>query len=178
MNRTRDFLGSKKLNLTLKRLARQIVENHGDCSNTVFIALQPRGIEFAELLYEEIKQISPELQLKTGVLDITFFRDDFRNKPLAANKTEIQHVLEGQNVVLIDDVLYTGRSIRAALDAMLSYGRPSSVELLVLIDRRYQRELPIQPTYVGQMVDSISTEYVDVIWSETGHKVVIRSKEN
>jgi len=177
MSKTREFLGAKKLRITLRRLAHQIVENYGDFSDTVFLALQPRGIEFAEQLYREIENIKPGCELKTGKLDITFFRDDFRNKALSANKTDIPHLLENNKVVLIDDVLYTGRSIRAALDAMLSYGRPSKVELMVLIDRRFQRELPIQPTFVGHKIDSVSTEYVEVQWAESDFKVTITSKE-
>ena len=176
----RELLSPSHLNLTLQRLARQIIETTSDFSTTVFLSLQPRGVVFGERLFSEIKKVLPAVELQTGVLDITFFRDDFRTKTLHANETHIPHVLENKKVVLIDDVLYTGRSIRAALDAMLSYGRPQSVELLVLIDRRFQRELPIQPTYVGKDVDSISSEYVEVEWDEQGseNRVVIASKED
>jgi pyrimidine operon attenuation protein/uracil phosphoribosyltransferase len=101
-------------------------------------------------------------------LDITFYRDDFRAKgSMAANETEIPFSLEEKNIILIDDVLFTGRTIRSALDAMLDYGRPNDVELLVLIDRRLQRHLPIQAKYVGKVIDSIASEKVKVEWKET-----------
>jgi len=101
-------------------------------------------------------------------LDITFFRDDFRRReePLAANQTNINFLVEGKKVVFIDDVLYTGRSIRAGMDAINSFGRPQQIELLVLIDRRFSRELPIEPNYVGKTVDAIDTEKVLVVWSD------------
>ncbi|RYD87666.1 MAG: bifunctional pyr operon transcriptional regulator/uracil phosphoribosyltransferase PyrR, partial [Sphingobacteriales bacterium] len=102
-------------------------------------------------------------------LDITFFRDDFRRqheKPLEANKTDISFIVENKKVVFVDDVLYTGRSIRAALTAIQSFGRPGSVELMVLIDRRFSRDLPIQPDYRGRQVDAINNEKVKVSWLE------------
>jgi pyrimidine operon attenuation protein/uracil phosphoribosyltransferase len=104
-----------------------------------------------------------------GYLDITFYRDDFRrsSKVLEASATEMDFIVEGKNVVFIDDVLYTGRSIRAALTAIQSYGRPQSIELLILIDRRFSRHLPIQPDYRGRQVDAIDEEKVIVNWKET-----------
>ena len=106
--------------------------------------------------------------LKTGQLDITFYRDDFRrsDKPLEANKTKIDFVVEDKRVVFIDDVLYTGRSIRAALTAIQSFGRPKEIELLSFIDRRFSRHLPIQPDYNGRQVDAINEEKVKVNWKE------------
>ena len=107
-------------------------------------------------------------KIALGYLDITFFRDDFRrtDKPLEANKTQIDFLVENKKVIFIDDVLYTGRSIRAALTAVQSFGRPSGIELLVLIDRRFSRDLPIQPDYRGRQVDAINNEKVKVSWSE------------
>ena len=107
-------------------------------------------------------------EIKLGYLDITFFRDDFRRteKPLEANKTNINFIVENKKVIFIDDVLYTGRSIRAALTAVQSFGRPSEIELLVLIDRRFSRNLPIQPDYRGRQVDAINNEKVKVSWKE------------
>src|SRR5690606_9051308 len=106
--------------------------------------------------------------LQLGHLDITFFRDDFRRseKPLEANTTDIHFLVEDKNIVFIDDVLYTGRSIRAALTAIQSFGRPKEIELLTLIDRRFSRHLPIQPDYRGRQVDSINEEKVKVLWEE------------
>ncbi len=163
------LLNNKEVNIILHRLACQLIEKHTDFSNTVLIGLQPRGVFLAErikaLLQTEYKL--PEVQL--GLLDITFYRDDFRrsDKVLEANSTEIDFLIENKRVVFIDDVLYTGRSIRAALTAIQSFGRPSEIELLTLIDRRFSRHLPIQPDYRGRQVDAINDEKVLVNWKET-----------
>jgi|TARA_B110000971_G_scaffold32262_1_gene29799 pyrimidine operon attenuation protein/uracil phosphoribosyltransferase len=163
------LLNNKEVNIILHRLACQLIEKHTDFSNTVLIGLQPRGIYLAQriktLLMEEYNL--PDVQL--GLLDITFYRDDFRrsDKVLEANSTEIDFLIEGKRVVFIDDVLYTGRSIRAALTAIQSFGRPNEIELLTLIDRRFSRHLPIQPDYRGRQVDAINDEKVLVNWKET-----------
>lgn len=162
------LLTSREVNIILNRLACQLIEKHLDFSDTVLIGLQPRG----RFLAERIKQLLEEEYNVTGIelgfLDITFFRDDFRrsDKPLEANRTEIDFLVENKKVVFIDDVLYTGRSIRAALTAIQSFGRPSEIELLVLIDRRFSRHLPIQPDYRGRQVDAINDEKVKVSWKE------------
>jgi pyrimidine operon attenuation protein/uracil phosphoribosyltransferase len=152
------LLNSKDIEIILHRLACQLIENHNDFSNTVFIGLQPRGSFLAHRL--------------ANLLDITFYRDDFRRRdaPLAATSTEIDFLIEDQKVVIIDDVLFSGRSIRAALTAIQSYGRPESIELLVLIDRRFSRHLPIQPDYRGRQVDAINEERVLVSWKENNKK--------
>jgi pyrimidine operon attenuation protein/uracil phosphoribosyltransferase len=108
-------------------------------------------------------------EISLGSLDITFFRDDFRRReePISPNQTDINFLVEGKKVVFIDDVLYTGRSIRAGMDAINSFGRPKQIELLVLIDRRFSRELPIEPNYVGKTVDAIDSEKVVVEWDDT-----------
>lgn len=162
------LLNSIQVDLALKRLARQLVENHDNFENTVILGLQPRGIQFASRLVAEVEQIIGR-KINFGKIDITFHRDDFRrgDEPLKANRTEINFLIENQQVILVDDVLYTGRSIRAALDAMLSFGRPEKVELCVLIDRRFSRHLPVQPDYVGRQVDSLHSEKVAVNWKET-----------
>jgi len=163
------LLNNKEVNIILHRLACQLIEKHTDFSNTVLIGLQPRGIFLAQriktLLMEEYNL--PDVQL--GLLDITFYRDDFRrsDKVLEANSTEIDFLIEGKRVVFIDDVLYTGRSIRAALTAIQSFGRPNEIELLTLIDRRFSRHLPIQPDYRGRQVDAINDEKVLVNCKET-----------
>ncbi len=162
------LLNAKEVTIILNRLACQLIEKHLDFSNTVLIGLQPRG----KFLAQRIKYIlETEYQLQNiplGFLDITFFRDDFRRgeKPLEANKTQIDFLVENKKVVFIDDVLYTGRSINAALTAIQSFGRPSEVELLTLIDRRFSRHLPIQPDYRGRQVDAINGEKVKVCWLE------------
>jgi pyrimidine operon attenuation protein/uracil phosphoribosyltransferase len=162
------LLNSTQVNLALKRLARQLVENHDEFADSVIIGLQPRGIILAQRLAGEVERIIGT-SVHCGKLDITFHRDDFRrgSEPLKAKPTEIDFLLEDKNVILVDDVLYTGRSIRAGMDAMLNFGRPGKVELCVLIDRRFSRHLPVQPDYVGRTIDSISSEKVSVKWQET-----------
>lgn len=153
------------LEIMVMRLCHQLIENHGDFSESVILGLQPRGIFVAERLQQTLASILGK-QVPTGYLDTTFHRDDFRRRdsPLTANATKIDFLIEGKRVILVDDVLYTGRSVRAALDAMIAYGRPASVELLVLIDRLYTRHLPIQPTYVGRNVNSLQSQRVLVEW--------------
>lgn len=168
------------MSLTLKRLARQLVENHDDLENTVLIGLQPKGYIFAKRLALELELILGHSVL-VGGLDITFHRDDFRRRsePIKANKTIIDFVIEDKEVILMDDVLYTGRSVRAGLDAMLSFGRPKNVELCVLIDRRFSRHLPVQPNYTGRKVDSIASERVTVEWENIeGEDIVKLYTEN
>ncbi|MBP7513675.1 MAG: bifunctional pyr operon transcriptional regulator/uracil phosphoribosyltransferase PyrR [Flavobacteriales bacterium] len=163
--------------LTLQRLCHQMIEDHGDLSGTALIGLQPRGVLFARRLKKELEKIPGVGIVTYGELDITFHRDDFRQRSVTApsGTTELDFSLDGKRVVLIDDVLHTGRSIRAGLDAMLSFGRPESVQLMVLIDRRFSRELPIQPDYVGKWVDSIDGQRVKVEWkgSDAADRVLL-----
>jgi pyrimidine operon attenuation protein/uracil phosphoribosyltransferase len=162
------LLSSEEINIILHRLACQLLENHIDFNDTVLIGIQPRGIYLANRLCEILQEEYNVKDIRQGVLDITFFRDDFRrgDKPLEATATKINFLIEDKKVVLIDDVLYTGRSINAALTALQSFGRPSEVELLCLIDRRFSRHLPIQPNYRGRQVDAIENEKVKVMWKE------------
>ena len=162
------LLNSKEIHIILHRLACQLIENHDDFKNTVLIGIQPRGIYLAERLVSILKNDYNIKSINLGQLDITFYRDDFRRRgePLEANKTNINFTVENKNIVFIDDVLYSGRSIRAALTAIQSFGRPSDIELLVLIDRRFSRHLPIQPDYRGRQVDVINKERVTVNWKE------------
>lgn len=164
------LLTSKEIHVILHRLSCQLLENHLDFTNTVLIGLQPRGIFLAERLTKMLQQDYKIKEIALGFLDITFFRDDFGrgDKTLKANTTRIDVLVEDKKVVLIDDVLYTGRSIRAALTAIQSFGRPSSIELLTLIDRRFSRHLPIQPNYRGRQIDAINKEKVKVMWKEHG----------
>src|SRR5687768_15810522 len=127
--------------------------------------MQPRGVYVSDKLMQELqKSLMP--QVSYGKLDITFYRDDVRKELHVPNKTEINFSIENKKVILVDDVLYTGRTIRAALDALLDFGRPAKVELCVLVDRRFSRELPIQPDYVGKSIDSIISQKVKVFWHE------------
>ncbi|MCY1482906.1 Bifunctional protein pyrR [compost metagenome] len=162
------LLTSKEVNIILHRLACQLIEKHLDFSDTILVGIQPRGTFLAERLKEILQNEYHVKEIALGYLDITFFRDDFRRteKPLEANKTQINFLVENKKVIFIDDVLYTGRSIRSALTAIQSFGRPAEIELLVLIDRRFSRHLPIQPDYRGRQVDSINNEKVKVSWKE------------
>jgi pyrimidine operon attenuation protein / uracil phosphoribosyltransferase len=160
------ILTAQHLAITIKRLAHQILENHIQLENTVLIGLQPRGVFLSDQIVDEIKKEMPGGKIHYGKLDITFYRDDIRKELHIANQTDIPFSIEAKKVVLIDDVLYTGRTIRAALDALIDFGRPGKVELCVLIDRRFSREFPIQPDYTGKSIDSIISQKVKVEWEK------------
>jgi pyrimidine operon attenuation protein/uracil phosphoribosyltransferase len=166
----KSILSEQQLAITVKRLAHQILENHIDLEDTVLIGLQPRGIYLSDQIIEEIRKEVAADKIQYGKLDITFYRDDIRKELHVANQTDILFSIENKKVVLIDDVLYTGRTIRAALDALLDFGRPEKVELCVLIDRRFSRQFPIQPDYVGKSIDSIISQKVKVYWKEKDGK--------
>lgn len=161
------ILEKKAFELTITRLCYQLIEIHNNFSDTVIIGLQPRGVFMAKRLHAELTRILKNKNIKQGSLDVTFHRDDFRKKELIPNSTQIDFIIEDKKVVLVDDVLYTGRTIRAGLDAMLAFGRPKDVELLVLIDRRLSRHVPIQAKYIGKTIDSVASEKVIVEWKET-----------
>jgi pyrimidine operon attenuation protein/uracil phosphoribosyltransferase len=169
------LLNSKEVNIILHRLACQLIENHDNFEETVLVGIQPRGKFLANRLATLLREEYKIKNIQLGHLDITFFRDDFRrgDKPLEANTTEIDFIVEDKNVVFIDDVLYTGRSIRSALTAIQSFGRPKNIELLTLVDRRFSRHLPIQPTYKGRQVDAIDEQRVKVNWIENAGEDVV-----
>jgi len=173
------LLNEIKVSVILSRLCQQLIERHKDFSNVVLVGLQPRGTSLLEQLLKLLKEQGLK-SIKSGKLDITFFRDDFRrnDEPLYAKTTEMSETLEGKDVVLIDDVLFTGRSIRAALSAIDSYGRPKSIELLVLVDRRFSRHLPIQPDYLGAQIDALQGDKVKVVWSDLPKKSVVYLEKN
>lgn len=164
------ILDQQQMSLAIKRLANQILENHVQMKNTVIIGIQPRGIYLSDRIVAEIAKEKGDNKFDYGKLDITFYRDDIHKTIHLPNHTNIKFSIEGKNVVLIDDVLYTGRTIRAALDALMDFGRPEKVELLALIDRRYSRQLPIQPDYTGRVIDSIVSQKVKVLWNEKDEK--------
>ncbi|MFS8082503.1 MAG: bifunctional pyr operon transcriptional regulator/uracil phosphoribosyltransferase PyrR, partial [Ginsengibacter sp.] len=158
------ILDKSRLKITIERLAYQVIENYTDLSSVVLLGIQPRGVFLADKIYSQILKMGLEVLPQYGKIDITFYRDDIRKELHEPNKTDIPFSIEEKNVILIDDVLYTGRTIRAALDALLSFGRPQKVELCVLINRRYSRQLPIQPDYCGKAIDSIISQKVKVEW--------------
>lgn len=164
----KSVLNQQQIDLTIKRLSNQILENNFHLQNTVLIGIQPRGIFLSDRIVKELSPLAEKIVY--GKLDITFYRDDIRKELHLPNKTDITFSVEGKKVILIDDVLYTGRTIRAALDALMDFGRPEKVELMVLIDRRYSRQLPIQPDYTGKSIDSIISQKVKVLWKEKDEK--------
>lgn len=178
---TLTLLDGPKFQITIQRLCHQLIENHDHFSNSVIIGIQPRGVFLAKRIITELKKILPEVIIESGNLDITFFRDDFRRKEglLIPSSTEINFIIEGKKVILVDDVLWTGRTIRAAMDAIQSFGRPEKVELLTLVDRRFSRHLPIEADYIGIKVDTIDSQKVIVNWKETDHedKVILLSEK-
>ena len=165
------ILDSDLLNITVNRLCQQLIENHDSFQDTVIIGMQPRGIYLADLIHKSLeKNIRKGIPL--GYLDATFHRDDFRRRdvPAKASESRVPFIIEGKKVILVDDVLFTGRTIRAAMDALISFGRPAKVELLVLIDRKYNRELPIEADYVGKIVQTLASQKVLVELEAQGHK--------
>ena len=166
------LLDHKHLNITLQRLAHQLVENHLNFKEVAIIGIQPRGVWLSDRIVHLIKDITGQ-QVPYGKLDITFYRDDVHqagSDMQVPAQTDISFSVEGKDVILVDDVLHTGRTIRSAMDALIDFGRPRQVELMVLIDRHFSRELPIQPDYVGQTIDTIITQKVKVYWTEKDKK--------
>jgi pyrimidine operon attenuation protein / uracil phosphoribosyltransferase len=161
------LLDSQLLQITIQRLCQQLIENHDNFSSSVILGLQPRGIFLASRIQKVIAELEGH-QVQVGYLDTTFHRDDFRRRdlPKKASETRVPFLIENKEVILVDDVLFTGRSVRAALDAMISFGRPNKVELLVLIDRLYSRQLPISANYVGREVNTLASQYINVSLKE------------
>ncbi len=156
------LLDSQLLQITIQRLCQHLIENHNDFSSTVILGLQPRGVFLANRIQKVIQELEG-YHVDIGYLDTTFHRDDFRRRvPKKASETRVPFLIEDKDVILVDDVLFTGRSVRAAMDAMISFGRPTKVELLVLIDRLYTRQLPIEANYVGKQVNTLASQYVEV----------------
>jgi pyrimidine operon attenuation protein/uracil phosphoribosyltransferase len=170
------ILDKQQFAITIDRLCFELIEKHGDFSNTALIGLQPRGIYLSRRIHARIQEILSNHKILYGELDIAFYRDDFRrnDEPILPSELKMEFSVEQKNIVLMDDVLYTGRTIRAALDALSDFGRPAKVELLCLIDRRYSRHLPIQPDYVGMSVDSRSNDKVKVEWKETSKQDAVQ----
>jgi pyrimidine operon attenuation protein / uracil phosphoribosyltransferase len=174
----REILNKKSMIITIERLCHQLIEVHNTFDNTVLIGVQPRGAYLNNRILKKLKLIVPNSNIESGNVDISFYRDDLmrRDEPIVPDVMDINLSLEGKDVVLIDDVLFTGRSIRSAIDALMAFGRPKSVELLTLINRRFSRHLPIQPNYVGKTIDVMESEKIIVEWEEnTGiDRVLIR----
>lgn len=177
----RTLLDHTALSYTLDRLAYQVYEQHLDFSNLAIVSLQPRGVAVGERIVKKLVELTNGQAIKHGKLDVTFYRDDFRRREdvLVPSATDLDFSIEGMEIILVDDVLYTGRTVRSGLDALLDFGRPKNVELLVLIDRRFSRELPVQPDFTGRMVDVVREERVKVEWSadDSNNRVTLYSAE-
>jgi pyrimidine operon attenuation protein / uracil phosphoribosyltransferase len=171
LKNVRIIVGSEQLHFILQRLAHQLIENHNSLDNLILIGVQPRGIQLCDKIHKIVEKKLGKPILK-GYLDISLHRDDIRlhDKPFAMNKTDLPFSLDGRNIVLVDDVLYTGRTIRAALDTLMDFGRPNDIELLVLIDRKLHRHVPIQAKYIGRSIDSIQKERVQVFIDDNNEK--------
>jgi len=162
------LLNANQIDIIINRLVCQLIENHHDFSNTILIGLQPRGIYLLKKLLNIFSKNHPDIKITSRNMDYTFFRDDFRRneKTIKAKPSNIDISIENKKVVFVDDVLFTGRSIRAAMSSIDSYGRPECIELMVLIDRRFKRELPIEANYFGAKIDTIDGDKVSVIWGD------------
>jgi pyrimidine operon attenuation protein / uracil phosphoribosyltransferase len=162
------LLSPQRFELTIERICHQLIEDWGDFSDVCFVGIQLGGVPLGNRIVERLKVLTGNEQILYGKLDITFYRDDFRlnNKQLAPHPNEMNFTVADRNVLLIDDVLYTGRTIQAALSALQHYGRPKTVELITLVDRRFNRHLPIQADYTGMVVDALDEAYVKVRWQE------------
>ncbi|MFZ4543367.1 MAG: bifunctional pyr operon transcriptional regulator/uracil phosphoribosyltransferase PyrR [Saprospiraceae bacterium] len=166
MDTSRIILAQPQFDLVIDRLCHELIETYDDFADTCIVSIQPRGTPLADRIYKRLIALGVP-GFPYGKLDITFYRDDFRRgKPLSASTTEMNLLVENQHVILVDDVLYTGRSVQAALTALNHYGRPAHVELLALVDRRFNRHLPVQPDFTGISIDALEEEYVKVAWGE------------
>lgn len=176
MEKGRILLEKERFSLTIDRLCYELIEDYDDFANTCIVGIQPRGILFSDLLVSRLSHILGSTRFAYGKLDITFYRDDFRtrSKPLEASVTQMDFLVEDKRVLMVDDVLYTGRTIQAGLTALNHYGRPQNVELVVLVDRRFNRHLPIQADYTGITLDALDEAYVKVIWDVNGQEAEVK----
>ena len=170
MTKKSKLFNNERLEITIDRLCHQLLETHKNYHDTVLIGLQPRGIFFLDRIKNKIIKILNK-KIKTGILDTTFYRDDFRSKEIPKVKeTLIPFLVDDKNVIIIDDVLFTGRTVRSAMDGIMNFGRPKKIELLVLIDRKFSRDIPIEPTYCGMKINTITSDRIEVNLAEQGFK--------
>jgi pyrimidine operon attenuation protein/uracil phosphoribosyltransferase len=167
------ILDKEQLHSAIEQLADRLQQNHTDLANVVFIGIQQGGVVLADDIVACLQQIAPTQKIQYGQLDITFYRDDIRREILAPDKMNIPFSIENKIVILIDDVLFTGRTIKAALDVLLDYGRPAKVELCVLIDRKEHRQFPIQADYAGITLHTNKQDKVKLVKGDDGEKHVV-----
>lgn len=167
------LLSSKQLSETIHKLADQLAGYHKSVEDVVFVGIQQGGVMVADEMIKHLEQFYPGKTLQYGQLDITFYRDDIRKEILAPDVMNLPFSIENKTVILIDDVLFTGRTIKAALDALLDYGRPAKVELCVLVDRKEHRQFPIQADYTGATVHTSKSDKVKLVKNEAGNKEVV-----
>lgn len=171
MTKGKVILDQARFDITLKRMCHQLIENYNDFANTCIVGIQDRGAVFSDYIVDILKREN-KVDVEYGKLDISFYRDDFRRRqfPITPSETIMDFIVEDKKVILVDDVLYTGRTVHAAMTALQQFGRPSQVELLVFVDRRFNRHLPIQADYTGVTVDAIDEAYVKVEWKHIDGK--------
>jgi pyrimidine operon attenuation protein / uracil phosphoribosyltransferase len=160
------ILSEENSQAVILELAQKICANHADMKDVVFVGIQQGGVVIGNDIVSAIQKICPSQKVEYGQLDITFYRDDIRKEILTPDTMNIPFAIENKTVVLIDDVLFTGRTIKAALDVLLDYGRPAKVELCVLVDRKEHRQFPIQADYVGVTIETNKTDKVKLVNAE------------
>ena len=174
------LFNNKRLEITINRLCQQLIENHKTFKNTVLIGLQPRGIYFLNRIKKNLEK-NLKKEIRTGYLDTTFYRDDFRSGDIpTAKETSIPFIVDDKDVIIIDDVLFTGRTVRSAMEGIMNFGRPKKIELLVLVDRKFSRDVPIEPSYCGLKINTITSDRIGVNLTEQGFKednIMIESNE-
>ena len=174
------LFNNKRLEITINRLCQQLIENHKTFKNTVLIGLQPRGVYFLNRIKKNLEK-NLKKEIRTGYLDTTFYRDDFRSGDIpTAKETSIPFIVDDKDVIIIDDVLFTGRTVRSAMEGITNFGRPKKIELLVLVDRKFSRDVPIEPSYCGLKINTITSDRIGVNLTEQGFKednIMIESNE-
>ena len=164
------LFNNKRLEITINRLCQQLIENHKTFKNTVLIGLQPRGVYFLNRIKKNLEK-NLKKEIRTGYLDTTFYRDDFRSGDIpTAKETSIPFIVDDKDVIIIDDVLFTGRTLRSAMEGIMNFGRPKKIELLVLVDRKFSRDVPIEPSYCGLKINTITSDRIEVNLTEQGFK--------
>lgn len=181
MQKGRQILSPERFKITLQRLASQIIENYSSKEAIIIVGIQEKGVILAQRLIAIIEKNYPKQKIQLGKLDITFYRDDFRMRqtPLKANATQMDFEIDAKKILLVDDVLYTGRTIQAAMSSLQDFGRVDRIELLTMVDRKFNRHLPIMSDYTGIEVDAVDEAYVSVEWEHLDgeDKVMIYSKK-